>query len=343
MNTGQWCELIGGATLTLFLLVDVFSTLLVPGPTAGRPSVLLNTRRLSLLVWHRASLQRRRKPGNGFAPFVLVIAFVSWMILLMLGFGMMIHALGGSFTPTVHSFAQSLYIAGSSMVTLGVSEVDATGVARWVLLAAGLAGFSVVTATITFSIQVQAGLRQREEGVLTLSGIAGAPPAGITIIETLAELGATDALPDFFIRWRDWAAGVLHSHTAYPVLAYFAATDPEIDWLAALEAVLDAATIVTAFTDDPAKGQAVMLHRTGSMVVTRLRRMARLEVAGPPGAIDLTPLIDRLQAAGFVVSDHTTAMDRFQNLRRDYAGDIDSIADHLGARRAVLIPQAERR
>jgi hypothetical protein len=68
-------------------------------------------------------------------------------------------------------------------------------------------------------------------------------------------------------------------------------------------------------------GKAVMLHRTG--------------LAAP---IDLAPLIDRLQAAGLGVSDESGAMQRFHKLRRDHAGDIDPITNHLGVCGPVLIP-----
>ena len=339
MSAWRWIELAAGAILVILLLADIFSTLLVPGPTAGRPSVLINTRRMSQMLWRRlGSRDRLGRPSHRFAPMLIVIAYIAWMLLLMLGFGMVIQAIGAQFTPPVRGFAQSLYIAGSSMVTLGVSEVDAAGVARWVLLAAGLAGFSVVTATITFSIQVQSALRQRETDILTLSAIAGSPPTGIGILETYGDLDARDDLGAFFGAWRDWSAGVLHSHTSYPVLAYFASTDPAIDWLTALEATLDAATLIVAFTDHPARGQAMMMHRTGALVATRLRRMAGLTIDAAETERDVAPLTARLRDAGFGVTDDAAGRRRFADLRGDYARDIDSIADHLGARHAALFP-----
>ena len=339
MSIWQIVEFSAGGVVALLILADIFSTLLVPGPTSSRPSILLNTRRISLMLWHGTGGRRRRtQTSHRFGPLMIVVTFVAWMLLLMLGFGAMLHAIGWMFVPNVTSFAQSLYIAGSSMVTLGVSEVDAKGLARWVLLAAGLAGFCAVTATITFSIQIQAALRQRETDILTLAGIAGSPPSGIAILESFVDLDTADQLGPFFIRWRDWSAGVLHSHSSYPVLAYFASTDPETGWLTALEAVLDAATAVAAFTDHPARGQALMLHRTGSVVATRLRRMARLDIGDcTVSDVDVAILERRLRAIGLDANADASAARRFVAMRDDYAGSIGSIADHLGARRAPLL------
>ena len=134
------------------------------------------------------------------------------MFLLLVGFSLMFHAAGHLFSPPVLEFDLATYIAGSSLLTLGVSEVSAHGLARWLILSAALCGFGVITATISFILQVQSSLHQREAGELTLSGLAGSPPSGVNLFETFANLKFVPSLETFIKDWRDWSTAVLHSH-----------------------------------------------------------------------------------------------------------------------------------
>jgi hypothetical protein len=293
-------------------------------------------------LWRRAAVTRDRndpRPSNVFAPLTLLVTFLAWMTGLLFGFGLMLHAQPALFQPQLDSFGDAVWIAGCSLLTLGVSEFDAQGTARWLMLGASLAGFSALTAAITFMLQVQAGLHEREPQVLTLTGLAGEPPSGIVLLETLMALDAEPELGAFFLKWRDWAATTLHTHLTYPVLCYFRSVDTEEDWLAALEAVLDAATLVATCTTDRACGAATALHRTGSRTATRLRALFHLR-PGPTEAdlAEVEATIERLRRAGFTTPDRTDLAQRFLQRRADYAGDITALARYLGGNRAALKP-----
>ena len=248
-------ETVIGFAIVLATLADVFSTVLAPGPANGRLRIAGRVREMTLPLWRYASRRRgrggRQQLSNIFAPVLFCLAFAAWALLLLAGFGLLFHASGQSFSPPLATFDEALYVAGSSLLTLGVSEVNASGTARWLILWTALCGFGVITATITFILQVQASLHQREAGVLTLSGLAGSPPSGIVLLESFAKLDLRTDLPAFFKEWRDWSAAVLHSHASYPVLVYFHSMDAESDWLPALGAVLDAATLLSVLTSDP--------------------------------------------------------------------------------------------
>lgn len=332
-----------GFGLTLVTLVDVFSTILVPGRSAAGLRTAARITRLLLPLARRAARRQRgpgERPANSFAPTLALLSAVAWMVLLLFGFGLMFRALGTSFTPALPGLAEAMYIAGCSLLTLGVSEVDAHGFARWVLLAAGLSGFGVITATISFIMQVQSGLHVREPRVLTLAGMAGRPASGITLLEEYATLGLRDELPRLMLGWRDWSADVLHSHVSYPILAFFHSADAESDWLAALETVLDAATLLMAFTDDPAIGAATLMHRSGARTAARLCEAFALEAGDPLGHDEgeLLSLAERLEAAGYRPCDGIPDAARFLALRDDYAPRIRVLAEHLGADRTHLVP-----
>ncbi len=336
-------ELAVGGAIVLIVLADVFATILVPGPVGGRLRVILAVRSLSLPLWRLAARRRRdgdARPRNGFAPVTLVLTFAAWMLLLLAGFATLIHAVGPLFRPRIEGWGDATWVAGSSLMTLGVSEFDAQGPARWLILAGALAGFSALTASVTFMLQIQAGLHQREPAVMTLVGLAGAPPSGVRILESFAALGDRDQLARFFLDWRNWAASTLHSHLSYPVLSYYRSLDAQNDWLAALEAVLDAATLVMVATDDPACGAATLMHRTGSRTAKQLRDLFKVRVGEAPGDAERAEAaIRRLRDKGYAGGDEPGAAARFLGLRADYAGDLEALASHLGANRAVLLAQ----
>ena len=109
------------ATLTLF---DVFDTAVVPG---GSLASLRIARRLSRLlpIW-KAVRGRRRGLSGTFAPLILVLCFIIWMALLALGFGMMSYAARSDFKPPLRSIFDGIYIVGSSLVTVGLSQNNPT-------------------------------------------------------------------------------------------------------------------------------------------------------------------------------------------------------------------------
>ena len=181
-----------GSSSPAFVLNDVFASILIPGPNKTPFAVAIVVRNVSLPVWRHVSRSRaggrRQRLANIFAPLLFLLSFGTWIVLLMLGFGLMFHASARAFNPPLGSLDQAIYVAGSSLLTLGVSEVDATGHARWLILWAALSGFGVITAAFTYILQVQNSLHQRESGVLTLSGLAGKPPSGVTLLESYAHL-----------------------------------------------------------------------------------------------------------------------------------------------------------
>ncbi|WP_425228060.1 ion channel [Sphingomonas sp.] len=327
---------ITGLVLTGVTLADIFATILVPGPAEGVLRIGARLRQPAMLAARLFSF-RRRTPRQGrsnvLAPLVFLLIFASWMLLLLLGYGLLFFGLRHHFTPELTGLDDALYFAGSSLLTLGVSEVNAHGPARWLLLAAGLSGFGVITATLTFVVQVQSALHQRESRVLTLASLAGTPPTGIGLLQAVASLDVGSELHDFFRIWRDWAAAMLHSHIASPMLIFFHSVDAESDWLTSLEAVLDAATMLMALTQHEARGAATLMHRTGSRTAARLAGLLGVEALDPAplGAEVVRRLIERLRQSGYVVDDDgEEAIATFERLRGDYAGRINALAKELG-------------
>lgn len=345
---GSTIEFVVGLVLSGLVLGDVVASIIIPGPAKGTFRVALRVRDMALPLWRHLSRTRgggrRQRLSNSFAPLLFISAVVGWALALLFGFGLMFHASAASFEPALTDFGEAVYVAGSSLLTLGVSEVDAKGPARWLILWAALSGFGMITAAFTYILQVQSSLHQRESGVLTLSGMAGKPPSGIALLESFAALKLQGDLTAFFKDWRDWSAAILHSHVSYPVLMYYHSVDAESDWLSALHAVLDAATIIMQLTDESSSGAAALMHRAGARTAKHLG--AVFDLADRDSDVltheDVATLLHRLERGGYRArTDHAGLATGLIKLRADYSGRLTALSEHLGAERILLLPDRE--
>jgi hypothetical protein len=213
-----------------------------------------------------------------------------------------------------------------------------------VVVAAALSGLAIVTIVASFLLIVQEALHRREMLVLSVEAASGRPPTGLSILETYARGGLTDQLANLFRDWERWAADVRHSHRANPVLAYFRSADDDGEWLAALGAVLDAATLVLATveeTDDTRAGGAAarLLLPMGYRTVDDLASLFRLRIDSPgrgPSAAEFRDLRRRLRQAGYRIDpDEPAALARLRDLRAGYDAKLEALAAHF----AIDLPQ----
>lgn len=114
-------EGLAGLLLAWATLRDVFYTAVVPGSSRGLLKISRRLVRLALVIWKHT---KHRAVGVDFAPLVLVGSFVSWLGLLVLSFGLMLHALRSEFEPGFDGFGHALYVAGGAMATIGFSPVQ---------------------------------------------------------------------------------------------------------------------------------------------------------------------------------------------------------------------------
>jgi hypothetical protein len=330
-------ELLGGVLLALATLGDVFDTVVVPGGSNATLRVARRSSFLLLPVWKQ--VRRGEGLSTTFAPLVLVLSFTIWMMLLTLGFGMMVHALGRSFSPAVSSFPQALYIAGSTLATIGMSGTDAMGGARFVVLAGGFCGLAVMTMAVTYLLMVQNSLAARDTGILKLRTSAGNPPCAITLLEKFAAIDQGDDLSEVLKDGRQWCVTVQQSHGAHPSLIYFRSSGTGAGWPAALGALLDLALIVEHCIDLPElTGRAVLLREDGARMANAIVELLQLEVQ--PREVDATALAElksRLAARGYHVRSDSEC-EAFRAARSRLAASAEALAAHIGKPAAPLIP-----
>ena len=326
-----------GIVLAWLTLRDVFETVVVPGGSSASLQVTRRVGGLLLVVWKRVRGRRRGISGT-FAPLVLVSSFVIWMTLLALAFGLMVFAARHAFQPPLRTFGNSVYIAGSALATVGLSPHFPHGPARWIVLGAGFCGLAVITMAVTYLLEVQSSITRRDIGIIKLNTSAGEPPSAVTLLERFAAIRNQAQLPEDLRDGRNWCATVRQSHSAHPSLIYFQSASTGAGWPAALGALLDLALFAQYCLDDDALfGPAVLLREEGTRMANDIAAMAGLErkpsTAGEP---ELVLAAGRLAECGYRLRDQPDFAEMAE-VRANYQGCVDAIAEHLGKPAALLI------
>lgn len=328
---GRILEFVAGASIVVAVLYDLFQTVVLPRPTpiTFRPSgrmfavVYRLTRRLSL--W----LPRYREHLLGtFAPFMAIALLFFWAAGLVVGYGLMLTALGNQIRPPV-DFGSAIYVSANSLLTLGFGDVvPVGGLARLVVTFEVGTGLGLFALIITFLFSLFGEFQRREVLVVTLSARAGAPPSGLALLEAYADDEMIDRLPQLFADWEVWSATVLESHLSYPILAFFRSTHDNQSWVSGLGAVLDAATLILTTIEEVPRGPARVMHNVGLHLVEDLGQYFRFD--SPTESYVEREEFDEacrgLREAGYRIGDLEGAWQAFATMRAQYAGPLNDMA-----------------
>jgi hypothetical protein len=348
----QVLEGAAGVVLIAVTLLDVFQSIVTPRPAAGRLRVSrYATRSLwrvvrSLALRRRSARAREALLGN-FGPAIVLVYLFLWLILLILGYGLLLDALAGQVRPRPDGLTTSLYFAGTSLFTIGFGDyVGTTMLSRGVALASAGSGLAVLALVVTFLFSLYGAFQRREVMVVTLEAGAGAPPSGMTLLETFALAGIVDQLADVFLRWQEAAAEILDSHLAYPVLAYFRSSHDNDSWVSSLGAVMDATTLVLTTIDadeSPAmhrvKGWAKLSRAVLGHCIEDLVIYFGLPDQRETGVdrAEYGEARERLERAGYTLRPEAEGWEAFRTMRAEYAGRVNALAAYWASPAALWI------
>jgi Ion channel len=334
---------IGGLFLIWVALRDIFLSVVLPRAVDRRLRLSAAVNRGLWRFWKLLAkayhAEDRREAFLGmFAPFTLMAELALWVVVLVWGFGTLLYGLPNAFHGTV-TYPSALYFAGASLLTIGYGDITPAGNwARLAALAAGASGLAVVALTASFLFSIFGAFRRRESFVVALGARAGSPPSGVGL---LAIAGYTSLYGDLSAVFRDgqaWAAELMESHLAYPILAYFRSSHDYESWVTTLGTLLDAATLLmTAVEPSSAPerstvaGQARIFFNVGRHAAHDLTHSYGLGPASNVG-VDRAAFehaCDRLSQAGFPIRDRGTAWQQFCDLRAVYAAHLQALSGWL--------------
>ena len=263
-----------------------------------------------------------------FAPAATVALLVTWLVTLIVGYGLVLYALRDELRPVPPDLGSALYFAATSVLTLGFGDIVAIGSpARIVITVAAISGLGVVALVVTFLFSLYGSYQRREVQVVILQAAAGAPPSAVALLETYAQLNLLGRLPDLFLEWEHWAVEVLDSHVAYPLLGFFRSSHDNLSWISALGTVLDAASLVLTTIEGVPRGEAKLFKRVGTHLVEDIFNLGfRL---GEPVGLDRSAFdaaCDRLEEAGYTLVSRDLAWPAFEAARATYASRLETMA-----------------
>ena len=325
----------GGAVLVAGTFASVLRTLVVPRATSSRMTAAVS-RAVWTLVLVLVRRARRYETQDELlavvAPVTLLSLLVTWMVLLLGGFALLL-------LPAVDGeLSEALRQSGSALLTLGFADASGASTA-WHFAAAG-SGLVIVALLIAYLPTLYGAFNRREMLVTMLESRAGAPAWGPELLARHQLVGIVDNLPQLYAEWERWAADVAETHTTYPVLVWFRSPHPLQSWVGALLAVLDSAAMYLALAPAAAPSEARLCLRMG---FTALRRIA--DVTGiayeddpaPDAPISLTvdefaAAVGHLRSVGFPLERSVEeAFPHFGGWRVNYEAVAYALADRVVA------------
>jgi hypothetical protein len=332
-----------GAILIVTVFYDLFQTVVLPRPAVRKVQLARAIVRPMWRIWRWVSqrtsrLERSEARLAAFAPIALLGLFLEWAGALVLGYGLLIDGLAGEFHPSPQDLATSIYISATTLVPLSYGDfVPEGGLARAVIIAESATGVGIAALAITLLFSLYESFRAREELVVSLDALAGAPPSGVQILETSAKHGMRPELKETFDEWRRWSAMVLESHLAYPLLVYFRSSHDNEAWINSFGAVMDAAVLIMSTVEDDSEGPARLMFTIGTHLVEDMSWVFRLK--GTDDVIveraEYQLAVERLVKSGYHVHDTEAGWKQFAELRSRYASPLNQMAHWL------VIPPAQ--
>ena len=318
-----------GILVVAITAYDLFESVVLPRPAVGRI-------RLSPLLLHRlwlawravgARLQpvRRREAVLGaFGPLAVLVLLLLWTAGLVLGYGLILFGLQAG------GFGAALYVSTSALFTFGLAG-PGSGLGRVVVSIEAANGLGVIALVVSLLFLLFQAFERREVQVITLDASAGAPPSGVALLETCADFGLPEHLGATFAAWRLWAAQVLESHLAFPVLLYFRSSHDNEAWTNSFGAVMDAANLVLTALEGTPHGEAAMFYKVGRHLVDDIGHTFEFPRLRQPGLErwELEQALARLAAAGYRPRPLEEAWPAFAARRLQYVGLLHHLSLYL--------------
>jgi hypothetical protein len=359
-------ELVAGAVLVLLVIVDVFLTVLYARIGSGILSV-----RVARITWWFFSRVREWFPGHKdmvlsfCGPVILIMYLATWALLLTLGAALIIHpALGTSVTTTTGktptSFITAIYAGGSSMGIVRASDVTPdTAAYRLYFLFNSLLGYSVISLTVTYLMQVYNALQRRNTlGYKLFFQSAETSDAA----ELIGGLGARGSFGHGYTNLADMAVEmtvVLEAHHFYPVLFYFRFPNPiySVSYFTLL--ALDEVSLIKSALSDDELGWVkesvgvTQLWRAALLLAETQERKSRkagaAEDARQPTQDDLErwkrryhAAVRRIREAGMATAtDAATGAKQYVALRRQWHHQLMRAMQMMGYSAEEIDPMAQ--
>ncbi len=276
-----------GLLTVLATLTSVVRTLVIPRGFASRLTARVERvvhRGYQFVVDRVPEYEAKDRILATEAPTVLLGLLATWLVLLVVGFGLLLYGLEDV------TIGAGMREAASSLFTLGFATTSTAGATAVDVVAAAV-GLVIVALQIAYLPTLYAAFNRREVLVTTLESRAGVPAWGPELLTRHALVNSIDNLPLLYAQWEAWAADVAESHTNYPILVSFRSPKALRSWVVALIAVMDSAALYLALCPSTAPSATRLSLRMGFTCMRDIAEALGLEFDPDPlpdGPIQLT-------------------------------------------------------
>ena len=322
-----------GTLVLLIILWDGFEVIILPRRVTRRVRLsrlfYLSTWKVWSFVARRVRSNKRRERYLSFyGPLSLLLLIAVWAIGMMLAFALVQWAVG----PPKMTFNESLYLSGTTFITLGMGTPH-TRMARAVLILEAGTGFGFLALVISYLPVMYQAFAQRETSILLLDARAGSPPTAAELFRRYGTGHGLPALNELLREWEIWSADLLETYISYPVLAYFRSQHDNQSWLTALTTILDICAVIIAGIDRLPPWQARLTFAMARHTVVDLAQI----VNAPPRAPEpdrlpppqLQQFKDALAGAGIGICDSAEFDAKLAEARRLYEPYVFALAQRF--------------
>jgi hypothetical protein len=320
--TARVVAFLAGVYLTGFTLMSAVRTFVLPRSDRVFLTrvVFGNIRRLfSLRLKKVSSYAERDRIMAFYAPFALLTLPFVWLILIICAYTAIFWASSDSL-----SLREAFILSGSSMLTLGFAFVDELPLIV-LALSEAMIGLVMVALLIAYLPTMYAAFSRREAAVTLMEVRAGSPPSALEMVLRLHRIQMLYNPDELKAMWRDWEiwfAEVDESHTSLAALVFFRSPKPDLSWVTAGGALLDATALIRSTVDITQIAQADLCLRAGYIALRNIADFFDIPHNPHPGPDDpisiereeFDAVYDALLAGGIPVK-----ADRDQ-CWRDFAG-----------------------
>jgi hypothetical protein len=340
MGLPEIASTVAGVVLLPIVFYDLFQTVVLPRPAVHKLQLARILVRPLWRVWKWVALRSSRVDRSesrlaAFGPVALILLVLIWAFALILGYGLILYGVRDQFRPELADFPEAFYVSASTLVPLAYGDfVPEQGFARFLIVLESANGVAFGAASITLLFELYGSFRNREEAVVALDALAGAPASAVQLLETAAAPTMDGILRETFEEWRKWSAMVLESHLAYPLLLYFRSSHDNEAWINSFGAVMDSASLIlSSVDDDESHGSAKLMFTVGNHLVEDVAWLFRFQADSSPiiEREEYVAAIARLKAAGYKAQDGDAHWQKFASYRGKYASTLNRIAQLLAA------------
>src|SRR5205807_148570 len=276
-----------GLFLIVIVLWDVFETIVLPRRVTRRFRLTRFFYRALWVPWSTIAGRLRKSKRREiflsvFGPLSLLGLLVLWAVTLVIGFASLHWAFGSQINlVNGHAgFFSDLYYSGTTFFTLGLGDISPIGpAARAMTVIEASLGFGLLALVIGYFPVLYQAFSRREVNISMLDARAGTPPIAVELLRRHQEGQSLESLDRLLGDWEMWAADLMESHLSYPVLCFFRSQHNNQSWLAALNTVLDACSLVMVGIDGIPKWQAQLTFKMARHAIVDISQIFNISPA----------------------------------------------------------------